>query len=176
MGTVALVQTLPNPLQVELSIVEGAVRENQDQIRRDRGAPRIVGAVVQDGNGDFRADRVRLTFSERIRHPRDADGKYPFVVAGYRISSVAAAAGKSIVIALVEKEYAIDTSRVYLMGHSMGGMGAWYLGQKYADKWAGLGVMSGGFGYLDAGTLRKCAYAGYGLLTGADWQGLRRSF
>jgi predicted peptidase len=53
------------------------------------------------------------------------------------------------VISLVEKEYAIDPSRVYLMGHSMGGMGTWYLGQKYADKWAGLGVMSGGFGYID---------------------------
>lgn len=53
------------------------------------------------------------------------------------------------VLALVEKEYAVDTSRVYLMGHSMGGMGTWYLGQKYADKWAGLGVLSGGFGYQD---------------------------
>ena len=53
------------------------------------------------------------------------------------------------VLALVEQEYAVDTSRVYLMGHSMGGMGTWYLGQKYADKWAGLGVMSGGFGYRD---------------------------
>ncbi len=53
------------------------------------------------------------------------------------------------VLAIVEKEYAVDTSRVYLMGHSMGGMGTWYLGQKYADKWAALGVMSGGFGYVD---------------------------
>ena len=53
------------------------------------------------------------------------------------------------VLDIVEKEYAIDLSRVYLMGHSMGGMGTWYLGQKYADKWAGLGVMSGGFGYKD---------------------------
>ena len=53
------------------------------------------------------------------------------------------------VLALVEKEYTVDTSRLYLMGHSMGGMGTWYLGQKYADKWAGLGVMSGGFGYKD---------------------------
>lgn len=53
------------------------------------------------------------------------------------------------VLALVEKEYSVDLSRVYLMGHSMGGMGTWYLGQKYADKWAGMGVMSGGFGYKD---------------------------
>jgi predicted peptidase len=53
------------------------------------------------------------------------------------------------VIALVEKEYNVDLSRVYLMGHSMGGMGTWYLGQKYADKWAGMGVLSGGFGYKE---------------------------
>jgi predicted peptidase len=53
------------------------------------------------------------------------------------------------VLALVQKEYAVDPSRVYLMGHSMGGMGTWYLGQKYADKWAGLGILSGGFGYID---------------------------
>jgi predicted peptidase len=52
------------------------------------------------------------------------------------------------VLALMEKEYSVDLSRVYLMGHSMGGMGTWYLGQKYADKWAALGVMSGGFGYI----------------------------
>jgi predicted peptidase len=52
------------------------------------------------------------------------------------------------VLGIVEKEYKIDTSNVYLMGHSMGGMGTWYLGQKYAEKWAALGVMSGGFGYI----------------------------
>jgi predicted esterase len=53
------------------------------------------------------------------------------------------------VLAIVEKEYAVDTSRVYLMGHSMGGMGTWYLGQKYPQKWAAMGAMSGGFGYVD---------------------------
>ena len=53
------------------------------------------------------------------------------------------------VIGIVQKEYKVDSNRVYLMGHSMGGMGTWYLGQKYADRWAGLGVLSGGFGYQD---------------------------
>jgi predicted peptidase len=37
---------------------------------------------------------------------------------------------------LVTKEYPIDTSRVYLFGHSMGGTGAWYFGQKYRERWA----------------------------------------
>lgn len=68
------------------------------------------------------------------------------------------------VLALVEQEYAVDTSRVYLMGHSMGGTGTWYLGQKYADKWAGLGVMSGGFGYQDYPAARL---KGIPLMTGA---------
>jgi predicted esterase len=68
------------------------------------------------------------------------------------------------VLALVEKEYKVDTSRVYLMGHSMGGMGAWYLGQKYADKWAALGVMSGGFGYQDYPAARL---KGIPIITGA---------
>ena len=53
------------------------------------------------------------------------------------------------VLAIVQKEYAVDPSRIYLMGHSMGGMGTWYLGQKYVDRWAALGPMSGGFGYVD---------------------------
>jgi para-nitrobenzyl esterase len=47
------------------------------------------------------------------------------------------------VLAIVRKEYSIDPSRIYLMGHSMGGMGAWYLGQKYADIWAAIAPMSG---------------------------------
>ena len=71
--------------------------------RPDTRSPRIVAAVLQDVNRDYRADRVRVTFSERIRHARDTDGTYPFSVAGYRVSSVAAANGKTIVIALAEK-------------------------------------------------------------------------
>jgi predicted peptidase len=53
------------------------------------------------------------------------------------------------VLDIVEKEYNIDVARVYLMGHSMGGNGTWYLGQKYADKWAAIAPMSSGFGYVD---------------------------
>lgn len=47
------------------------------------------------------------------------------------------------VIDLVSKEYKVDSQRVYLMGHSMGGFGAYYLGQKYASKWAAIAPMSG---------------------------------
>jgi predicted peptidase len=47
------------------------------------------------------------------------------------------------VLDLVRKEYTVDASRVYLMGHSMGGFGTWWLGQKYADTWAAIAPMSG---------------------------------
>ena len=47
------------------------------------------------------------------------------------------------VLALVRKEYSVDANRIYLMGHSMGGFGTWWLGQKYADIWAAIAPMSG---------------------------------
>ena len=47
------------------------------------------------------------------------------------------------VLALVRKEYTVDSNRIYLMGHSMGGFGTWWLGQKYADTWAAIAPMSG---------------------------------
>jgi poly(3-hydroxybutyrate) depolymerase len=47
------------------------------------------------------------------------------------------------VIDLVKAEYNIDPDRVYLMGHSMGGLGTYFLGQKYAGTWAAIAPMSG---------------------------------
>jgi predicted peptidase len=47
------------------------------------------------------------------------------------------------VLALVTQEYNVDADRTFLMGHSMGGMGTYVLGQKYADKWTAIAVMSG---------------------------------
>jgi predicted peptidase len=48
------------------------------------------------------------------------------------------------VLKLVTDEYGVDPQRTYLMGHSMGGGGTWYLGQKYAEKWAALAPIAGG--------------------------------
>ncbi len=66
-------------------------------------APRIVAARVQDTDRDGQADRVALTYSSRIRHVRDRDGRYPLAVAGYRIRFVGAASGRTLPIALVER-------------------------------------------------------------------------
>jgi pimeloyl-ACP methyl ester carboxylesterase len=41
--------------------------------------------------------------------------------------------------------YPVDRTRIFLMGHSMGSGGTWYLGGKYAYYWRALAPMSGPF-------------------------------
>jgi predicted peptidase len=58
------------------------------------------------------------------------------------------------VLAQVREHYAIDESRIFLMGHSMGAIGTWAIAAKYPDIWAGLGAFSG-FGVAStAATIR----------------------
>jgi len=47
------------------------------------------------------------------------------------------------VLRLVRQEYRIDESRIYLMGHSMGGIGTWKIAPKYPDIWAAIAPISG---------------------------------
>jgi poly(3-hydroxybutyrate) depolymerase len=47
------------------------------------------------------------------------------------------------VLNLMKSHLSIDTSRVYLGGHSMGGGGTWRIGLKYSDRFAGLIPIAG---------------------------------
>lgn len=49
------------------------------------------------------------------------------------------------VLELVLNEYPVDTTRLFLTGHSMGSGGTWYLGGKYSFLWRALAPMSGPF-------------------------------
>ena len=51
---------------------------------------------------------------------------------------------------LIREKYNIDNDRIFLMGHSMGGLGTYYLGGKYNTIWAGLAPISGLGGIADA--------------------------
>jgi pimeloyl-ACP methyl ester carboxylesterase len=55
---------------------------------------------------------------------------------------------------LMREKFNIDSDRIFLMGHSLGGWGTWYLGQKYNDIWAGIAPISGAFG-IPAGTAER---------------------
>jgi predicted peptidase len=63
------------------------------------------------------------------------------------------------VLDIVRHEYKVDAKRIYLMGHSMGGFGTWFLGQKHAGTWAAIAPMSGindnGFKALDFAKLAR---------------------
>jgi hypothetical protein len=52
-----------------------------------------------------------LSYSERVRHAADGDGRYPFRVVGYRIRAVGRASGRTIVLRLVETAAADDAAR-----------------------------------------------------------------
>ena len=54
----------------------------------------------------------------------------------------------------IRQHFAIDSDRIYLMGHSMGGAGTYYLGGKYNDIWAGLAPISGAGGIADGAAER----------------------
>jgi len=47
------------------------------------------------------------------------------------------------VLARTRSQYAIDSQRIYLMGHSMGAIGTWRLAARHPDIWAGLGPIAG---------------------------------
>ena len=49
------------------------------------------------------------------------------------------------VLEIVLNEYPVDRTSVFLMGHSMGSGGTWYLGAKYSKYWRAIAPMSGPF-------------------------------
>ncbi len=56
---------------------------------------------------------------------------------------------------LIRATYNIDKDRIFLMGHSLGGAGTYYLGGKYNDVWAGLAPVSGATGIPDAAAAER---------------------
>ena len=47
------------------------------------------------------------------------------------------------VLQLMKANYKVDESRIYLMGHSMGAIGAWYLGAAHPEIWAAVVTFAG---------------------------------
>jgi poly(3-hydroxybutyrate) depolymerase len=47
------------------------------------------------------------------------------------------------VLARVRQQYNVDPSRIYLAGHSMGGIGTWRIAAKYPDIWAAAAPFAG---------------------------------
>src|SRR5688572_2527808 len=59
------------------------------------------------------------------------------------------------VVDLVRKEFNVDDDRTYLMGHSMGGAGAFHLAMKYPQRWAAIAALAPAAFGLQASSLNK---------------------
>ena len=59
------------------------------------------------------------------------------------------------VLELVRKDFNIDDQRIYLLGQSMGGAGALYLGTKYHDVWAAVAATAPAAGGLSPSILES---------------------
>lgn len=46
------------------------------------------------------------------------------------------------VLEMMKKEFNVDEKRTYILGHSMGGAGSLFLGQKYTDTWAAVAAIA----------------------------------
>lgn len=57
------------------------------------------------------------------------------------------------VLHMMQQEFNVDEDRTYLMGHSMGGAGALFMGPKYVDTWAAVASMAPAAFRMDPETL-----------------------
>lgn len=71
------------------------------------------------------------------------DGGYGRAMGGDNKRSQLSELDTMQVLERVRKDYKIDNARIYLLGHSMGGIGTWVLGAKYPQIWAVLAPISG---------------------------------
>jgi predicted peptidase len=119
------------------------------KVTKDKKNPLIVALHGLGGDANFIVrDRV-VDLAEENGYI--VVGPLGYNVSGWYGSPVIAMGGGSVeppnlaelsekdvmnVLDLMKKEFNVDENRTYLMGHSMGGAGALFLGQKYTDKWA----------------------------------------
>ncbi len=74
------------------------------------------------------------------RGPAGAQGAAPAPAPPAPPANLAELSEKDVmnVLAMMRKEFNVDDNRTYLMGHSMGGAGTYFLGSKHAKEWAAI--------------------------------------
>jgi len=72
------------------------------------------------------------------------------------------------VIQEVERRYAIDGRRIYLMGHSMGGYGTWSIAANHPQRFAALAPIAGGGSLFVSGKLRGLIGVPWYVVHGVD--------
>ncbi|HXG87536.1 MAG TPA: PHB depolymerase family esterase [Vicinamibacterales bacterium] len=118
-------------------------------------APLVVALHGLGGNEDGMMDN----YAKRVPELAEKHGFIAVSPLGYRVDgfygfsygSDAASKRKQEfseqdvmqVLARMRRDFKVDDSRIFLMGHSMGAIGTWFLAAKYPDIWAALGTFAG---------------------------------
>jgi predicted peptidase len=119
------------------------------KVSKDKKNPLIVALHGLGGDGNFLVRDRLVDLAEEGGYV--VAGPLGYNVSGWYGSPVIAMGGRPVeppnltelsekdvmtVLDMMRKEFNIDDKRTYLMGHSMGGAGALFLGSKYPSTWA----------------------------------------
>ena len=133
----------------------GYVLYVSSKVSKDKKNPLIVALHGLGGDANFIVRDRLVDLAEEGGYI--AVGPLGYNVGGWYGSPVVAFGGQKVeppnlselsekdvmnVVAMMQKEFNIDENRIYLVGHSMGGAGALFLGQKYKDKWAAVAAIA----------------------------------
>jgi predicted peptidase len=117
------------------------------KVSKDRKAPLIVALHGLGGDGNFLVRDRLVDLAESggyiVVGPLGYNvsgwyGSPPIAMGGPVAPNLAELSEKDVmnVLEMTRKEFNVDADRTYLLGHSMGGAGALFLGQKHAKEWA----------------------------------------
>lgn len=125
------------------------------KVKKDVKAPLIVALHGLGGDGNFLVRDRLIDLAEEQGYI--VVGPLGYNVGGWYGSPVVVFGDQPIdppnltelsekdvmnVLEMMRKELNVDPDRTYLMGHSMGGAGTLFLGQKYASNWAALAAIA----------------------------------
>ena len=125
------------------------------KVSEDKKNPLIIALHGMGGDANFIVRDRLIDLAEEGGYI--VAGPLGYTVSGWYGSPVIAMGGRPVeppnlaelsekdvmnVLAMMKKEFNVDEKRTYLMGHSMGGAGALFLGQKYTDTWAAVAAIA----------------------------------
>jgi predicted peptidase len=95
--------------------------------------------------GSLRGDNVEQLRTLGLPHKLESDAEFPFVVVSPQCPAGEIWSDSDAIESLLDRiirEYRIDTQRVYVTGHSMGGRGALYFAYKLPSRFAAVLALS----------------------------------
>ena len=125
------------------------------KVRRGQPAPLIVALHGRGGDSNFIVRDRLVDFADQEGYI--VVGPMGYNVVGFYGAPPVPREGQTIepenvaelseldvlnVLSIALNEYEIDPKRIFLLGHSMGGAGVLFLGQKYPERWAGLAAIA----------------------------------